>query len=518
VRPDEGGGVVLVLVPALVVLMILGLVGVMFIAAVLSRASAADACVSSPPISAVASPASSTSEPLPAPVASAVDIDSPTLERINALRPLYEQAAADTDVAWPVLAAIDYRENTNDPNKSALSGEDIGTANYDDKSVVTSSKLDSLQRASEHLRSMASSVYGVTVTSATTDEDLRLALLAYNRGSRYKWAGVGADQSVYVMNQFDEAHRDMVWADIQPGAGNPANEGEPLRGRQEVGRYGAFTLFVRLGGASGTPCRPGLSGDASQLLTNPNVIFSRDSQQADLEAGRIDPRIIGVLAWMARDHVITITSLRADHSPCAGGSSNERADGSCVAGLSNHGFGRAADVSVLDGEHVSASSGIARTVVDAILASDGQLGLTELGQPFYARSIGQVYVFTEGHGDHIHVGIDADAAIVPGAPGTTASGAGQATDGVPAGWSEVDDCNGTDSHWGTTNPNNRTIYYCSASINGSGGEVSKWVYVRAHERCHARAFEGLEAFTYTDEQAADRCAAAHGADTSWSPY
>ena len=521
---------VLVAAGAAVMALTLACVGTLaLLVMMVSAAPDASACSGPPPAT---SPVSIPDAEHPAasgsPVPSSVDIDSAVLAAINGMdtdangendyRQVANERAADGqlryDIGWTLLAGIDHRENGNDPTRSALSGEDIGEPNDDNPSVVTTSKIDSIQRSALHLKDMARGVYGLDITAASTGEDIKLALLAYNRGNAYKVAGRGPDESPYVMNRFDVAHESMMFPTDIPG--------ETAGGIVDA-NYGGYTLFVRLGGATGFPCRAGLSGDARELLDNPNVILTRDSQRADLEEGLIDPRIIGVLAWMARDHVITITSLRTDHSPCAGGASNERSDGSCVAGLSNHGFGRAADVSVLDGEHVSPSSGIARGVVDAILAADGQLGLTELGQPFYDRSVGQVYVFTAAHSDHIHVGIDADAAIVSGAPGTggpsdRGSGVPAVVDGMPEGWTEVDDCNGTDGHWGTTNAINRTIYYCSTVINASGGEASKWNYVRQHERCHARAFEGIETFTWTDERATDRCAAANGADTSWSPY
>lgn len=335
--------------------------------------------------------------PVGAPVPSSAEVAPSAIEAINALKPMYEQAGAEGDVAWSVLAAIDYRENNNDPNRSALSGEPIGATNPD-SGAVTSSKLDSLQRAAEHVKAMASSVYGVTLSSASGGEDVKKAFLAYNRGYIYQRVDASPDLSPYVLNQYDAAHVDMRWPDIA---------GEPLAGQVEYGRYGAYTLFTRLGGATGSSCSAGISGDAADLLANPKVTLSA-SQRADLEAGLIDPRIIGVLSWIARDHTIVVTSLRSDHSVCAGGTSAETAGGGCSAGRSNHADGRGADIGLVDGEAVSPGSGATRAVVDAILAADGQLGLTELGQPFYDRSVGRLYVFTAGHGDHVHLGIDAE--------------------------------------------------------------------------------------------------------------
>lgn len=173
------------------------------------------------------------------PVPPSADLDPATLAAVNALKPSYEDAAAQAGLAWTALAAIDYREAANDPNRSALSGEPIGTANPDHPEVTTSSKADSLARAADALKRLASSVYGVALGAASSDQDLRLAFLAYNRGAVYRDAGVGPERSPYVMNQADAAHTDMAWPDLP---------GEPLAGRTEYGRYGAWTVFSRLGG------------------------------------------------------------------------------------------------------------------------------------------------------------------------------------------------------------------------------------------------------------------------------
>lgn len=179
-----------------------------------------------------------------------VDLSPSTIEGVNGLKSMYEQVGQEKDLSWALLAAIDYRENNNDPNRSTLSGEPIGSANPD-SGAVTSSKLDSLQRAADHVKAMASSVYGVALTAASGGDDVKNALLAYNRGYIYQRAGAAADLSPYVMNQADEAHRDMRWPDIA---------GEPLAGQVEYGRYGGFVVFARLGGSTVGGCG-GLSDD-----------------------------------------------------------------------------------------------------------------------------------------------------------------------------------------------------------------------------------------------------------------
>lgn len=95
-------------------------------------------------------------------------------------------------LSWAALAAVDYRESGNAPDRSALAGEPLGSPNPDHPEVSTSTKEDSLERAADYLRGLASSVYGVDLAPTSGAEDMRLAFLAYNRGSIYREAGVAA--------------------------------------------------------------------------------------------------------------------------------------------------------------------------------------------------------------------------------------------------------------------------------------------------------------------------------------
>jgi hypothetical protein len=78
-------------------------------------------------------------------VPASADIDAATRERINALKASYETVAKGAQLSWAALAALDYRESGNDPGRSALAGEALGSANPDHPEVTTSTKEDSLQ-------------------------------------------------------------------------------------------------------------------------------------------------------------------------------------------------------------------------------------------------------------------------------------------------------------------------------------------------------------------------------------
>jgi hypothetical protein len=176
-------------------------------------------------------------------VPASADIGPATRDGINRLKATYEDVATAKALPWAALAALDYRESGNDPQRSALGGEPLGSPNADHPDVVVTTKAESLQRAAQSLKDLAASVYGISLGPASSGQDIQLAFLAYNRGALYRDAGIGPDRSPYVMNQADAAHTDMTWPDVA---------GEPLAGRTEYGRYGAWTVFSRLGGAAGS--------------------------------------------------------------------------------------------------------------------------------------------------------------------------------------------------------------------------------------------------------------------------
>lgn len=163
-------------------------------------------------------------------------VDNDTLGRINQLKSVYQEASAQTGIRWEIFAALDYREDNNSPTKSMLGGEPLGTAAVD-SGRTPNTKLESIIMGSEILKGLAKGVYGVDVTQSLDYDKLQKAFIVYNRGYSYKDANQSPDTSPYVMNQYDEAHKDMTF---------PSIPGETLAGRKETGRYGAMTVFANL--------------------------------------------------------------------------------------------------------------------------------------------------------------------------------------------------------------------------------------------------------------------------------
>lgn len=137
--------------------------------------------------------------------------------------------------------------------------------------------------------------------------------------------------------------------------------------------------------------------DVATLLAHPNVSVYGDGR-ADLEAGRVDGRVVAVLLALARDHTISVTSLVTGHPRCA--VTGQRQDRDCV--VSNHYVGRAADIAVLDGMPVSARHPAVASLMSQLAALGGDIRPDEIGGPV---DTGEAGVFANSlHAGHLHLG------------------------------------------------------------------------------------------------------------------
>jgi hypothetical protein len=159
-----------------------------------------------------------------------------------------------------------------------------------------------------------------------------------------------------------------------------------------------LALYEMVGGGGGlgaesaeAAVRPS-ADQALSLIDNPRIQLDA-AGVADLRSGRIDPRIVSVLEEVSRHHRITVSAMMSDHGlRTAGGS------------ISNHHYGRAVDIAVIDGQPVSAGSAVARDVAQSLLKLPPDIRPTELGSPW---ALGDPVAFTDGdHQDHIHVAFD----------------------------------------------------------------------------------------------------------------
>ena len=130
------------------------------------------------------------------------------------------------------------------------------------------------------------------------------------------------------------------------------------------------------------------SGDLRGITLSP-------SARSDLHAGRVDPLLIEVLRWLGQRYELHVSVFKTGHSKYTRGGS-----------VSNHWYGRAADISVVNGRAVSGANADAYDLVADLLVMPTAAGVTEVGHPFPILLI--LGGFTDNdHQDHVHVGLDA---------------------------------------------------------------------------------------------------------------
>ena len=146
--------------------------------------------------------------------------------------------------------------------------------------------------------------------------------------------------------------------------------------------YGIATLGVGLANAA-----------PSDLLNNPRVTLTSNAR-ADLEGGLVDSRIVALLDAISRRYKIGIGVFKTGHSMRTRSGS-----------ISNHYFGRAVDVTFVDGSPVSPSNPAARQAVVSLAQIKGDLRPDELGHPFADLRVMGGFSDSD-HDDHIHIGFD----------------------------------------------------------------------------------------------------------------
>jgi soluble lytic murein transglycosylase-like protein len=127
-----------------------------------------------------------------------------------------------------------------------------------------------------------------------------------------------------------------------------------------------------------------------------NLTLSNELEKQDLEDGAIDPRIVGLLGAITQSHQITISALRSDHS-----------EYTTEGNVSNHFYGRAMDIAVVDGVPCTDT---------APTAPCGELATTLSQLPAPAMPTELIYCYDvdgpgpafarSDHCDHVHVGYD----------------------------------------------------------------------------------------------------------------
>ena len=150
-----------------------------------------------------------------------------------------------------------------------------------------------------------------------------------------------------------------------------------------------------LGG--GPPTAPITLSPAAEAVLADDAIDLPDTARWDIDAGRVDERILRLLTELAAEHSIGVTVFSTGHPRNVFGTEH----------LSNHTGGRGVDVWSVDGEPVIAQrnpTGPLQALVQQLV--DEKL-ITELGSPWDLDGAGTGASFTNTvHQDHLHLAFD----------------------------------------------------------------------------------------------------------------
>lgn len=155
----------------------------------------------------------------------------------------------------------------------------------------------------------------------------------------------------------------------------------------------SVSAIASLGGdrISGGP----LAANARAVLASKRIELP-DSARWDIEAGRIDDRVLDLLVRLSGQHTLNVTVLASGHPHNV----------FATESVSNHTEGRAVDIWAVDGQPVVAQrdpAGPLHALVQQLLAD----GVTELGSPWDLDGPGRGASFTNTvHQDHLHLAFD----------------------------------------------------------------------------------------------------------------
>lgn len=133
---------------------------------------------------------------------------------------------------------------------------------------------------------------------------------------------------------------------------------------------------------------------AETILTNPRIHL-RPEAKADVRAGRIDPRVLTALLWIAQAYELDgVGPFISGHALYVRGTNQ----------ISNHAFGRAVDIGAVNGAAVSRENQAARSLALALSTLPASLRPDEIGSPFPKLSSLAGFFSDADHQDHIHLG------------------------------------------------------------------------------------------------------------------
>ncbi|GII96807.1 hypothetical protein [Sinosporangium siamense] len=166
-----------------------------------------------------------------------------------------------------------------------------------------------------------------------------------------------------------------------------------LRLAKREGRW----LVTGLSSTGGRPPSRSTSGDlADRVLSSRKIVLS-DTSAWDIQAGRVDDRLLRLLLRLSRKHTLSVCVLSTGHPQNVFGGTS----------VSNHIRGRAVDIWAIDGTRVSAYARRPdgeRNPAWRLMSQAMSHGANEIGGPWaFAGRYGASFTNTV-HQDHLHLG------------------------------------------------------------------------------------------------------------------
>ncbi len=177
------------------------------------------------------------------------------------------------------------------------------------------------------------------------------------------------------------------------GAGDPAQLANAIWNYNHSDSYVAEVLELATSYGIATLGTGFANAAPSDLLNNPRIALTSNAR-SDLEAGIVDSRIVALLDAISRRYEVGIGVFKTGHSMRTRSGS-----------ISNHYYGRAVDITFINGSPVSRLNLAARQIVTSLAEIRGDLRPDEIGHPFFDLTV--VGGFSDSdHDDHIHIGFD----------------------------------------------------------------------------------------------------------------
>jgi hypothetical protein len=152
---------------------------------------------------------------------------------------------------------------------------------------------------------------------------------------------------------------------------------------------------TQLASTGGDAVEPAALSPAAEAVLASDAIDLPDSARWDIEAGRVEDRVLQLLVDLAADHTLSVTVLSTGHPTNVFETET----------VSNHTRGRGVDIWAVDGQPVISQrdpAGPLRALVADLLAR----GVTELGSPVDVDGAGGASFANTVHQDHLHLAFD----------------------------------------------------------------------------------------------------------------